>query len=97
MHRKKLEFVKAEREQIEMHGSWNNARKFYQKIKHMSEGFKTGASFCKDQDGNLVTDIKSSLDLRHTYMHTYLVRHTYIELGLAIVFLSCLACKPEQT
>ena len=23
--------------------------------------------------------------------------HPYIELGLAIVFLSCGACKPEQT
>ena len=40
-----------------MHGSSNNdARQFFQKI--LSEGFKTGASFCKDQDGNLLTDIK---------------------------------------
>ena len=28
----------------------------------MSEGFKTGDSFCKNQDGKLVTDIKCSLD-----------------------------------
>ena len=33
----------------------------------------------------------------HTYIHTYLARHPYIELGLAIVFLSCAACKPEKT
>ena len=46
-----------------IHGSRNDARKFFQKIKRMSDGFKTGASFCKDQDGNLVTDIKGSLDL----------------------------------
>ena len=38
-----------------MHGSRNDAQKFFQKIKRMSE-----ASFCKDQDGNMVTDIKSS-------------------------------------
>ena len=29
----------------------------------MSEGFKSNASFCKYQDGNMVTVIKSSLDL----------------------------------
>ena len=61
--RKKHEFVKAECEEIEMHGSRNDARKFFQMIKRMSEGFKSKPSFCKDQDGNMVTDIKSSLDL----------------------------------
>ena len=54
-HRKKHEFVKAEFEEIEMHGSRNDAGKFFQKIKRMSEAF-----FCKDQDGNMMTDIKSS-------------------------------------
>ena len=53
--RKKHEFVKAECEDIEMHGSRNDARKFFQMIKRMSEGFKSKASFCKDQDGNMVT------------------------------------------
>ena len=51
--RKKHEFVK------EMHGSRYDARQFLQKIKRISEGFKTRASFCKDQDGNLVTDIRA--------------------------------------
>ena len=32
-------------------------------IKLMSEGFKSKAFFCKDHDGNMVTDIKSSLEL----------------------------------
>ena len=32
-------------EKIQMHGSRNDARKFFQKIKRISEGFKTGASF----------------------------------------------------
>ena len=45
-----------------MHGSRNDARKFFQMIKRMSEDFKSKASFCKDQDGNMVTDIKSSLE-----------------------------------
>ena len=56
---KKHEFVKADCEQIEMHGCRYDARNFFQKIKHMSEGFKYGASLCKDQDSNMVTDIKS--------------------------------------
>ena len=38
----------------------------------MSEGFKTGDSFCKDQDGNLVTYIKSSLDLWRTHFNAIL-------------------------
>ena len=50
--RKKNEFVKAKCEEIEMHGSRNDARKFFQMIKRMSDGFKSKASFCKDQDGN---------------------------------------------
>ena len=61
--RKKHEFVKAECEEIVMHASRNDARKFFQKIKRMSEGFNSKASFCKDQDGNMVTDIKSSLEI----------------------------------
>ena len=65
--RKKHEFVKVECEEIEMHGSRNDARKSFQRIKRMSEGFKSKASFCKDQDGNLRTDIKSSLDLWRTH------------------------------
>ena len=46
-----------------MHGSRNDAWKFFQKIKGMSESFKTVDYSCKDQDGNLVTDITSALDL----------------------------------
>ena len=61
--RKKHEFVNAECEEVEMDGSRNDARKFFQKLKRMSEGFKSEASFCKDQEGNMVTAIKSSLDL----------------------------------
>ena len=43
-HRKKHEFVKAECENFEMHGSRNDARKFLQKLKRISEGLKAGAS-----------------------------------------------------
>ena len=46
-----------------MHGSRNDGRKFFQKIKRMSEVFNSKASFCKDQGGNLVIDIENSLDL----------------------------------
>ena len=55
-----------------MHGSRNDARKFFQIIKRMSEGFKFKASFCKDQDGNMVTDIKSSLELWRAHFNATL-------------------------
>ena len=48
-----------------MHGSRNGTSQFFQKIKRMSEGFKSAASFCKDQYGNMVTDIKRSLERAH--------------------------------
>ena len=67
--RKKHEFVKAECNEIEMHGSRNDAWKFFQKIKRMSEGFKSKTSFCKNQDGNVVTDIKSSQELWRAQPH----------------------------
>ena len=44
-HRKKHEFVKAECDEIEKQGSRNDAQKFFQKFKRMSEGFKSEASF----------------------------------------------------
>jgi len=61
--KKKFEFIKAECEQIEMHGNRNGVQNFFEKVKRMTQGFKTGASFCKDRNGNLVTDVKSSLDI----------------------------------
>ena len=63
IRRNKHEFVKVEYAEIEMHCSTNDARQFFQKIKHMSKGFKTEASFCKDQDLTLVTYINSLLEL----------------------------------
>ena len=41
-------------------------------IKRMSEGFKSKASFCKGQDGNMVTDIKSSLELWRAHFNATL-------------------------
>ena len=55
-----------------MQGSINFARKFFQKIKRTSEEFKSGASFCKDQYGNMVADIKSSLELWRTHFNAVL-------------------------
>ena len=64
--RKKHEFVK-EYEEIQMHASRNDARYFFQKIKRMSEGFKSGGF-----SGNIVTDIKNSLDLWRAYFNATL-------------------------
>ena len=55
-----------------MHGSRKDARKFFQMIKRMSEGLKSKASFCKDQDRNMVTDIKSSLVLWRAHFNATL-------------------------
>ena len=70
--RKKHKFVKAECEEIELHGSRNDAQKFFQMIKRMSESFKSKASFCKDQDGNMVAVIKSLLELWRAHFNVTL-------------------------
>ena len=44
-----------------MYRSQNEVRKFYQRVKHQTEGFGTGTSSCKDKDGNLITDEDSVL------------------------------------
>ena len=70
--RKKHEFLKTGCEEIEMNGSRNDARKFLQMIKRMSDGFKSKAFFCKDQDRNMATDIKSSLELWRAHFNATL-------------------------
>ncbi|XP_073836854.1 uncharacterized protein [Musca autumnalis] len=57
--RKKREMEKRECEKNEMYRSQNEVRKFYQRVKHQTDGFGTGASSCRDQQGNLVTDTDS--------------------------------------
>uniref|UniRef100_A0A1I8NJJ8 Uncharacterized protein n=1 Tax=Musca domestica TaxID=7370 RepID=A0A1I8NJJ8_MUSDO len=52
--KKKKEQEKREREQIEVYRSQNEVRKFYQRVKHQTEG-------CRDEEGNLVTDTDSVL------------------------------------
>ena len=54
--RKKREQERREREEVEMYRCRNDARNFYQKVKHLTKGYKLGASFCKDEHRNLVTD-----------------------------------------
>ena len=41
----------------------NDAPKFYQKFKRVTEGHKPGASSCKDEKGNLVTNPQGVLRL----------------------------------
>ena len=48
-----------------MYGCRNDARKFYQKVMHLTEGYKTGGSSCKDEHGNLVTDPQGGLWRNH--------------------------------
>ncbi|XP_037930779.1 uncharacterized protein LOC119665622 [Teleopsis dalmanni] len=59
--RKKRDQERREREEIEVCRNRNDARKFYQKVNRLTQGFKPGASTCKDENGNLVTDTQNVL------------------------------------
>lgn len=61
--RKKREHERRECEMIECSRSRNDARNFYKRVKRLTQGFKTGAYACKDDDGNLVTDVEEILRL----------------------------------
>ena len=56
LRRKKREQERHDREQDKMYRCRNDDRKFYQKVKRLTEGYKPGASSCKYGRGNLVTD-----------------------------------------
>ena len=64
---------KRECEKIEMYRRQNEVRKFYQRVKHQTEGFGTGISSCKDKDGNLVTDEDSVLRIWKEHFYQLLV------------------------
>ncbi|XP_043064095.1 uncharacterized protein LOC122320085 [Drosophila ficusphila] len=61
--RKKREHEKRECESIESSRCRNEARNFYQRVKRLTQGFKTGGVACKDNDGNLVTNAEIVLKL----------------------------------
>ncbi|XP_043063529.1 uncharacterized protein LOC122319800 [Drosophila ficusphila] len=61
--RKKREQEKRECESIESSRCRNEARNFYQRVKRLTQGCKTGGVACKDNDGNLVTDAEIVLKL----------------------------------
>ncbi|XP_060665754.1 uncharacterized protein LOC132798055 [Drosophila nasuta] len=61
--RKKREKEKRECEELEVLQDRNDARKFYQQVNRLTHGFNTGASNCRDENGNLVTDTQCTLRL----------------------------------
>ncbi|XP_060665561.1 uncharacterized protein LOC132797804 [Drosophila nasuta] len=61
--RKKKEQERRECESIESSRCRNEARNFYQRVKRLTQGFKTGAVACRDDDGNLVTEAEVVLRL----------------------------------
>nr|XP_043067135.1 uncharacterized protein LOC122321356 [Drosophila bipectinata] len=54
--RKKKEQERRECESTESSRRRNEARNFYQRVKRLTQGLKTGAMACRDDDGNLVTE-----------------------------------------
>ena len=59
-------------EVVEMYRCRNDARKFYQKFKRLTEGYKPGVSSCKDEHGNLITDPQGVLRLWRKHFSTLL-------------------------
>ena len=55
----------------------NNARKFYQKVKRLTEGYKLEASSCKNEHGNFVTDPQGVLRLWRKHFSTLLQSDNY--------------------
>ena len=65
---KKREQERREREDIEMYRSRNVAQIFFKNVKHLTEGCKPGASSCRNERINLVTDTQGVLWLwRHHF------------------------------
>ncbi|XP_049304006.1 uncharacterized protein LOC125776321 [Bactrocera dorsalis] len=60
---KKKEAEMREYEQLDKLADRGNARKFYEKMRRLTEGFKTGAYSCRTPQGDLVTDGQSILKL----------------------------------
>ncbi len=52
-----------EYEELDKLADRGNARKFYEKMRRLTEGFKTGAYSCRTPKGDLVTDAQSILKL----------------------------------
>ena len=50
----------------------NEARKFYQEVKRLTEGYKPGACSCKDENGNLETGPQGVLRLWRKHYYTLL-------------------------
>ncbi|XP_070137322.1 uncharacterized protein [Drosophila bipectinata] len=61
--RKKKEQERRDCESTESSRCRNEARNFYQRVKGLTQGFKTGTVACRDNDGNLVTETEVVLRL----------------------------------
>ena len=72
IRRKKSEQERREREEIEIYRSRNDAQKFIKNVKRLTEGCKPGASSCRDEKGNLVTDAQGVLRLWRHHFSTLL-------------------------
>ncbi|XP_043064519.1 uncharacterized protein LOC122320475 [Drosophila ficusphila] len=70
--RKKRELERRECESIECSRDRNDARNFYQRVKRLTQGFKTGGFACRDDDGNLVPDKDIVLKLWRDHFSTLL-------------------------
>ncbi|XP_043063419.1 uncharacterized protein LOC122319764 [Drosophila ficusphila] len=70
--RKKRELERRECESIECSRDRNDARNFYQRVKLLTQGFKTGGFACRDDDGNLVADKDIVLKLWRDHFSTLL-------------------------
>ena len=61
--RKKRKLEKQERVELEKLRESNEVRKFYQKVKHLTQSFKPDPSACKDKNGYIALDTQCALKL----------------------------------
>ncbi|KPU81866.1 uncharacterized protein Dana_GF27359, partial [Drosophila ananassae] len=79
--RKKREQERRECESIESSRDRNEARNFYQRVKRLTQGFKTGGVACKDDDGNLITDAEIVLRLWRDHFSSLLAGSGHDDYG----------------
>ena len=77
IRRKKRERKRRLREEIEMYRSRNDAQKFFKNVKRLTEGLKHGASSCRYERGNLLTDAQGAKVMKASLFYVIARRCRY--------------------
>ena len=72
---KKRQQERREREEIKIYRNRSETQKFFKNVKRLTEGFKPGASSCRDERDKLVTDAPGVMEASLFYVIARLQRH----------------------